>query len=168
MMENSILSRLPVDPGVLLIAMFILTIICIILTIVCAVHYKRLYRRYDIFMRGRDAESLEGTILKLLDETNLLRSENRSAAAQVQAYYKQVKASFQRTGIVKYNAFKGMGGDLSFVLAVLDDNNSGWILNSVHSREGCYLYIKDVIEGKTEVLLGNEEREALEKALGYR
>ncbi|MDO4978507.1 MAG: DUF4446 family protein, partial [Eubacteriales bacterium] len=47
--------------------------------------------------------------------------------------------------------------------AVLDDNNSGWILNSVHSREGCYLYIKDVIEGKTEVLLGNEEKEALEK-----
>ena len=161
MMENSILYRLPIDPGVLLIVMFILTI-------VCAVHYRKLYRRYDIFMRGRDAESLEGTIKKLLDETNLLRSENRSAAAQVQAYYKQVKASYQRIGIVKYNAFKGMGGDLSFVLAVLDDNNSGWILNSVHSREGCYLYIKDVIEGKTEVLLGNEEKEALEKALGYR
>ena len=168
MMENSILYRLPIDPGVLLIVMFILTIVCIVLTIVCAVHYRKLYRRYDIFMRGRDAESLEGTIKKLLDETNLLRSENRSAAAQVQAYYKQVKASYQRIGIVKYNAFKGMGGDLSFVLAVLDDNNSGWILNSVHSREGCYLYIKDVIEGKTEVLLGNEEKEALEKALGYR
>lgn len=168
MMENSILYRLPIDPGVLLIVMFFLTIVCIVLTIVCAVHYRKLYRRYDIFMRGRDAESLEGTIKKLLDETNLLRSENRSAAAQVQAYYKQVKASYQRIGIVKYNAFKGMGGDLSFVLAVLDDNNSGWILNSVHSREGCYLYIKDVIEGKTEVLLGNEEKEALEKALGYR
>ena len=56
---------------------------------------------------------------------------------------------------------------MSFVIALLDDHNSGLILNSVHSREGCYLYMKDVVEGKTEILLGNEEKEALEKALGY-
>ena len=80
----------------------------------------------------------------------------------------QLKSGYKKTGIVKYNAFKGMGGNLSFVIALLDDNNSGFILNSVHSREGCYLYMKDVIEGKTEVLLGNEEKEALEQALGYR
>ena len=69
---------------------------------------------------------------------------------------------------VKYNAFKGMGGNLSFVIAMLDDNNTGFVLNSVHSREGCYLYLKDVVEGKTEVLLGSEEKEALERALGYK
>lgn len=67
-----------------------------------------------------------------------------------------------------YNAFKGMGGNLSFVIAMLDDNNTGFVLNSVHSREGCYLYLKDVVEGKTEVLLGSEEKEALERALGYK
>ena len=49
-----------------------------------------------------------------------------------------------------------------------DDNNTGFVLNSVHSREGCYLYLKDVVEGKTEVLLGSEEKEALERALGYK
>ena len=64
--------------------------------------------------------------------------------------------------------FKGMGGNLSFVIAMLDDNNTGFVLNSVHSREGCYLYLKDVVEGKTEVLLGSEEKEALERALGYK
>ena len=42
------------------------------------------------------------------------------------------------------------------------------VVNSVHSREGCYLYLKDVVEGKTEVLLGSEEKEALERALGYK
>lgn len=67
-----------------------------------------------------------------------------------------------------YNAFNGHGGNLSFVIAMLDDNNTGFVLNSVHSREGCYLYLKDVVEGKTEVLLGSEEKEALERALGYK
>ena len=80
---------------------------------------------------------------------------------------RQVRASYQKIGIVKYNAFKGMGGNLSFVIALLDDNNSGFILNSVHSREGCYLYMKDVEKGSTDVLLGAEEKEALERALGY-
>ena len=60
-----------------------------------------------------------------------------------------------------------MGGNLSFVLALLDDNNSGFILNSVHSREGCYLYLKDVDKGQTDTILGSEEKEALEQALGY-
>ena len=50
---------------------------------------------------------------------------------------------------------------------MLDQNNTGFILNSVHSREGCYLYIKDIEKGETETLLGSEEKEALERALGY-
>ena len=80
---------------------------------------------------------------------------------------KQIKSSFQKFGYVKYNAFKGMGGNLSFVIAMLDNNNSGFILDVVHSREGCYIYLKEVEEGATEVLLGGEEQEALEQALGY-
>ena len=55
----------------------------------------------------------------------------------------------------------------SFVLAMLDDNNSGFILDAVHSREGCYMYLKEVEEGATETILGSEEQEALEQALGY-
>jgi len=60
-----------------------------------------------------------------------------------------------------------MGGNLSFTMALLDYTNSGFVLNSVHSREGCYVYIKEVERGETEVLLGSEEKEALERALGY-
>lgn len=81
--------------------------------------------------------------------------------------FRQIKSSFQKFGYVKYNAFKGMGGNLSFVIAMLDNNNSGFILDVVHSREGCYIYLKEVEEGATEVLLGGEEQEALEQALGY-
>ena len=56
---------------------------------------------------------------------------------------------------------------MSFVIALLDYTNSGFVLNSVHSKEGCFIYVKIVDHGQTEVLLGSEEREALEQALGY-
>ena len=56
-----------------------------------------------------------------------------------------------------------MGGNLSFAFAMLDYTNSGFVLN----WEGCYLYIKVVDMGQTDIVLGNEEQEALEQALGY-
>ena len=167
-MENSILNSTGTDPGLILLGLAVLTLISLITTLICFTQYKKLYRRYDMFMRGKDAETLEDTILDLMDEASFLRAEDRENKDRIQSMAFQVKAGYQKTGIVKYNAFKGMGGNLSFVIALLDDNNSGFILNSVHSREGCYMYIKDVVEGKTEVLLGNEEKEALEQALGYR
>lgn len=167
-MENSLLFSMGVDPGIILIALIAVTGISLIVTIICFLQYKKLYRRYDMFMRGKDAETLEDTLLDLMDEASYLRAEDRSNKRQMDYIETQLKSGYKKTGIVKYNAFKGMGGNLSFVIALLDDNNSGFILNSVHSREGCYLYMKDVIEGKTEVLLGNEEKEALEQALGYR
>ena len=53
----------------------------------------------------------------------------------------------------KYDAFHEMGGDLSFALTMLDENNTGWILNAMHSREGCYTYIKEVIKGESYIEL---------------
>ena len=83
--------------------------------------YRKLYRRYDIFMRGKDAETLEDTIEGLINETDFLRSEDRAVKDLVKSMNKKLRASYQKTGIVRYNAFKGMGGNLSFVLALLDD-----------------------------------------------
>ncbi len=166
-MENSLLNNLAFDPAFLIIGLAVLTLVCMIITLVCFTQYRKLYRRYDIFMRGKDAETLEDTILDLLDETAVLQTSDRESRDQLKSLTRQVRASYQKIGIVKYNAFKGMGGNLSFVIALLDDNNSGFILNSVHSREGCYLYMKDVEKGSTDVLLGVEEKEALEMALGY-
>lgn len=166
-MENSILGQLGFDPAYLIIGLSILTFILLIVVIVCIVQYRKLYRRYDMFMRGKDAETLEDTILDLMDEATFLRAADRENKEILKSIMKQVKLGYQKTGIVRYNAFKGMGGNLSFAIAFLDDNNSGIILNSVHSREGCYLYIKDIDRGHTEVLLGTEEKEALEQALGY-
>ena len=161
-MEESILNDLGFDPVYLLIASAILTLILMVVTILCLINMRKLYRRYDIFMRGKDAESMENMIV---DE---LQSQDRYNKDSIRTANKNSRAAFQKIGIVKYNAFKGMGGNLSFALAMLDYTNTGFVLNSVHSREGCYLYLKDVERGETEVLLGAEEKEALEQALGYK
>ena len=165
-MENSMLYNLPIDPMALIIGFSILSLVLLIVVIICIVKLNKLYRRYDIFMRGKDAETLEDTIMDMMDEMEELQAKDRASKDAMKQLSKQIKSSFQKFGYVKYNAFKGMGGNLSFVIAMLDNNNSGFVLD-VHSREGCYIYLKEVEEGATEVLLGGEEQEALEQALGY-
>ena len=123
---------------------------------------NKLYRRYDRFMRGKDAETLEDTMISILEQLKDLNAKDRANKDMMKSLSKQVKDSFQKFGFVKYNAFKGMGGNLSFVLAMLDDNNTGFVLDAVHSREGCYLYLKEVEEGATEADKARVEKEIKE------
>ena len=142
-------------------------ILILLLILLIYLKYRRLYRAYDFFMRGKDAETLENTIIALGEEIRDLKAEDRANKDAIRVLNKNQRSSLQKFGIVRYNAFKEMGGNMSFALAELDYTNSGFIINTVHSREGCYLYIKTVDCGQTEVLLSAEEKEALEKALGY-
>ncbi|MCC8026561.1 MAG: DUF4446 family protein [Clostridium sp.] len=166
-MENSILNQIPFDPAYIILGLLVFVLLLLILVIVNMTKIKRLNRKYDYFMRGKDAETMEDMILDQLDELRSLKAEDRANKDSIRNLNRNFRASFQKYGVVKYNAFKGMGGNLSFAFAMLDYTNSGFILNCVHSREGCYLYIKEVDMGKTDIVLGNEEQEALEQALGY-
>ncbi len=166
-MDNSVLSQLPMDPAYLIIGLAAITIILMIIVIICLIQMRKLYRRYDYFMRGKDAETLEEIIMGQMEDIAELKSEDRANKDSLRNTNKNYRSAIQKFGLVKYNAFKGMGGNLSFAMALLDYTNSGFVLNSVHSREGCYVYIKEVDRGETEVLLGSEEKDALEQALGY-
>ncbi len=166
-MEGSALNSLGFDPIYLIIGQAVITLILLITVVVCIFKIRKLYRRYDYFMRGRDAESMEEMIINQMNEIIELKSQDRANKDMIRTANKNSRAAFQKVGVVKYNAFKGMGGNLSFALALLDYTNTGFVINSVHSREGCYLYLKDVDRGQTDVALGNEEKLALEQALGY-
>ena len=164
---TNILDYFGIDPFYIMLGQAVLTIILLIVVIVCIFKIKRLYRSYDYFMRGKDAESLEDFIIGISEEVHRLQNEDRGAKDTIRSINRNLRASYQKFGLVRYNAFKGMGGNLSFAMAMLDYTNSGFVLNSVHSREGCYLYLKRIDMGQTDGPLGNEEKEAVEQALGY-
>ena len=142
-------------------------VILLALLIYMIVRYRQLSNSYNFFMKGKRGENLEGTIFKITEEIKKLKFEDKENKDAIRVINKNLRAAYQKFGVVKYNAFKGMGGNLSFAFAMLDYTNTGYILNSVHSREGCFVYVKVVDRGQTEVLLGTEEKEALEQALGY-
>ncbi len=143
-------------------------VLALIIAVRANVKYTRLYKQYDYFMRGKDAETLEDFFVELQRHVENLEIEDQKNKEVMRILNKNIRASFQKFGLIKYNAFSGLGGNMSFAVALLDYTNTGFVINSVHSREGCFLYIKDVDAGTTEVELGSEEKLALEQALGYR
>ena len=154
-----------INPVIILSAL--LSVISIGIAIFSIIKYNELYRHYDFFMRGKDAESLEDFIMEEKEHLVALQEAEQDNREAMRLMNRNIRASFQKIGIVHYDAFDGMGGKMSFAMAVLDYTNSGFILNCMHSREGCFLYIKEIDAGATDTPLGAEEKEALERALGY-
>ena len=152
---------------ILIIFMSAVSIISLVISIFAIARYKNIYRLYDSFMRGRDAESLEDIILEEQDRIEALEEADASNKEVMRTMNRNIRASFQKCGVVRYDAVEGMGGKVSFAMALLDYTNTGVIINCMHSATGCFLYVKEVDAGTTEVQLGAEEKGALERALGY-
>ena len=135
------------------------------MVIVQAVKLSKLSKKYKKFMSGKNAKSLEKDIIGLYEDNRFIKASTEKNKSDIRFLYKKLASTFQKVGIVKYDAFNQMGGQLSFSLALLDENNSGFILNCVHSTEGCYSYTKEIRNGSCDISLGEEEREALDIAM---
>ena len=83
-MGNSMLNNWPIDPAVVIIALGVITLLLLIMTVICIMQTSRLYRRYDYFMRGKDAESMEEIILNLLDEVKELYGFDTAAIVDME------------------------------------------------------------------------------------
>ena len=154
-----------IDIGIILLILLILTIVSLVLMSIFIVKEEKLRKRYQIFMGGKDAKSLEESIGDLFLENRTIKEKLIANRKDIKAIYRQLTKVFQKVGLVKYDAYQQMGGMLSFALVLLDEDYNGFILNSIHSAEGCYMYTKVITEGVCEVELGKEEKEALEQAM---
>lgn len=154
------------DSDYIIIGLLVLVLILIILMIVNVAQMSKLKKNYKIFMSGKSAKNLEDTLIKRLDQIDDLLVSNSANEKNIKTLYKNMQRTYQKMGLVKYDAFHEMGGKLSFSLAMLDEKNNGYIINAMHSREGCYTYIKEIIDGNSVIVLSEEEQEALNQAMG--
>lgn len=164
-MESKILSALGIDPAFIFIFMLILFIILFILYVNVTLKYNRLKSSYQTFMKGKDGKTLEESMKDRFAEVESVLKFTKQNRQDIRVINKKLESTYHKLGIVKYDAFNEMGGKLSFSLAMLDGNDSGWVINAMHSREGCYTYVKEIVKGESYVELSEEEAEALDKAM---
>ena len=143
-------------------AILILLILCLILI----GKNSSLRKRYDEFMRDSDGKSLKEAFQKKFANMDYINGKIKEVDEHLAIIDENLLKTYQKVGVVKYDAFKEVGGTLSFVLTLLTKESDGFIMNSMHSnKEGCYIYIKEVKSGEVFVTLSEEERQSLEQAM---
>lgn len=151
---------------IIILGLFITILLLFLFLIILLIKQRKLNKKYKKFMTGANGENLEGQILARFSEIDQLKVDTKFLSDELTKVNENLLLTYQKVGVVKYDAFKEMGGKLSFVLALLDKNNNGVLLNSVHSsREGCYTYLKEIIKGESFLELSEDEKKALTQAL---
>lgn len=142
--------------------LFFLFILCIVLCI----KQRKLKKRYDFFMGAnrRPDISLEEKLNEYLQEVCTVKERYEKLLNIVNDMNENMNFCIQKVGVVRYNPFEEMGGNLCFCVAMLDANDNGVVLNGIHSRTGSYTYAKPIELGVSAYILSKEEMEALEKA----
>lgn len=154
-----------IDPAVIFFFLLFIIIVLIVLVVIQMVTTSKLKRQYENFMLGKDGKSLEKHFVSVFSDIDMLKTSNKKNSDYIKVIKKNLLSTYQKMGLVRYDAFRETGGNLSFSLALLDDEDNGFLINSVHSSEGCYTYAKEIVEGQSIIDLGEEEQEALDKAM---
>ena len=149
-----------------LIALIITIFILFILYIANTIKLSKLRKSYKEFMkRLGNGNNIEEMLNNYMDSVSKVQNENKQLVEYCKSIDKNMGKCIQKVGMVRYNAFKDTGSDLSFTLALLDEDNNGVVLNGIYSREMSNIYAKAVENGKSLNTLSEEEKEAIRRAI---
>ena len=144
----------------------VILILLIIGLLITIIKFSSINKKYKEFMKKLgDGKDIQEDLENYMYRVERVEKQNAEIANFIKNLDDNVSECIQKIGIVRYNAFKDTGSDLSFALALLDENNNGVVLNGIYSREMSNIYAKPVENGKSKYTISEEEKEAIEKAI---
>lgn len=162
MKGRRVVDWLTENVGVIVVALIAMVLIQWIMVLNLGGKLKKLRKKYVAVMEGAGVENLEEVIASLKEEQ---KEQNNSLAIQaermasVEARIPQLKSNI---AMKRYNAFTNTGSDMSFSVAITNDQKDGIVLTSIHSRDGAYIYGKPVEKGQSKYSLTPEEQEVID------
>ena len=150
----------------LFIGLAVAVVVLFILCIVLFVKFSGQKKKYDYFMGAnrRPSANLEMKIQDYYETSKRIEEKYSKLLDMVTDMDKTDKTKIQKIGLIRYNPFDEMGGNLCFALALLDGYDNGVVLNGIHSRTGSFTYAKPIEMGVSTYMLSEEEIKAVEMA----
>ena len=151
-----------------LIILAILSSISLIGLIVVIIKMNNQTKRYKKMLEKLgNGSNIEQDIEKYLNKVEYIEKQNEEIINYCQNIENNIKNCIQKIGMVRYNAFNDTGSNLSFAVALLDDKNTGIVINGIYSRDGSNIYSKPIENGKSDFALSDEEKEAINQAINF-
>jgi len=152
---------------VYLITLASIVLILIVLNIFLFIYARGANKKIDILLEKGKIKDFKDIFLGQKEKNDGLEEKIKEAFSKIKDLEDISEITIRKIGIVRYNPFNDMGGNQSFVVAMLDNKNNGFLLSSLFVKEGSRVYAKTVKQGKSEYILSDEELNALNKAINY-
>lgn len=163
-MEN-VLNIISQFQSYIVLGLVIINIIFLILVIVLFTSLTSIEKKYRKFMRGVNNKNLEELVISYLDKIDEAKAISESVKDMYEDINSRVKGCIQKTSIIRYKAFEDVGSDLSFSIALLNDNNDGVIITGIYGRNESTTYAKPIDKGISRYDLSEEELHVLNDAM---
>ncbi|MCY6356367.1 DUF4446 family protein [Clostridium sp. ZS2-4] len=148
----------------IIVVLIITTIILLIGLVVIVKSINRLEKRYKKLTRGVNNKNLEEIVTQYLDNIDLVKADTEAVKNQQLELEKRLNTCVQKVAIVRYKAFEDVGSDLSFSIALLNNNNDGIIITGIYGRNDSTVYAKPIDKGISRYDLSEEEEQVLIEA----
>lgn len=143
----------------------VMLLVLLVILIVQGAKLRAMRRKYEAMMGRNGVEDLEGLLIDLKNQADMLEEEQHKHKATLEATEVRIRGMKSNVALKRYNAFGERGNDLSFSLALVDDDQSGIVITSLHNRENSYIYSKPMNKGESQIPLSPEEKEVIALAL---
>lgn len=149
------------DSNFLLLSFFIIFLWLLVITIFL---FKAL-SHYNKLGKGLADKNFKSIMENLLKDVNVNKKDVDYLKSYCDKIQKEGLLHIQKIGLVRFNPFKDTGGDQSFILSLVDGNDTGVVISGLYARSGTRWYAKRIVKGKSiEHGLSEEERKALKEA----
>lgn len=144
--------------------MFLAVLMLAVVSIVALSKLHKLTRKYNSFMKNVDGVGIEDLLEKLLDDVKQANENYTGIMKEIDYIREYLRVCISKTGIIRYNAFENTGSDLSFSLALMNEDNSGVVITGLYSRDSSSFFAKPLVKGKSKYPLSKEEKAAIAAA----
>jgi len=155
--------------GIVALAGCAVALAALIVAVVALVRLRRLRADQRVLLGAGPAEDLVEHAARIQQEFRSLHAYVGDIAARLDGRLGTVEDRLDNTiafrGLVRFDAYNEMSGQQSVAIALLDAEQSGLVLSSIHHRDQARLYVKHVVRGEPEYPLSPEEIEAVRVAL---
>lgn len=161
---NNLLELMETYYVIIIVINTVLILILFILLLSVKINFKKFKLRYKKIMDETKEKSVEKMLCDVFNFTNETSLKNKELQYKLNKIEKNLQHCIQKVGVVRYNAFDGVGSELSFAIALLDDNDDGVVINGIYARESSTTYAKLIKGGNSKHVLSAEEIQAIDIA----
>lgn len=149
----------------IIILLLLVVLILALLSCFLFVYYLKINKAINLFLEKGKVKDLRDVLFSQSDALKELESRLKDSNDRIKLMEDVSKITLQKVGVVRFNPFNDYGGNQSFVIALLDGKNNGFVISSLFMKEGNRVYAKSIMNGASDYVLSNEEKEAIMRAV---